>query len=291
MNSNRIQSRSRIQNRNRSRSISVFVAAFAWVTVFATASAHAYIPPSQFLIKQIVNKRKDIKLIKIRSLVTTLEGDKPGPIRFTAMTLFNVPAGSVKSWAVGDNGVRLYGIQRRGTILPPIDSLLFDAKLGELIRSLRDVGIPIRTEDELRTMKDEDERRGAEVQHLERWKSTIAWVIGRKMPPDSHDLNPQLWIEKDSFVPLRLVYAPKGGDWVDVRFESPRSSRGFQFPRLVTVFGKEGVPLLREEVIDVAVNPKADEIEEAVENGYTEAGNTSPTATRELIDRYFGTVR
>jgi hypothetical protein len=242
-----------------------------------------------------VNKRKDIKLVRVRTVVSTVEGDKPGATRFTAITQFALQTGTVKSWALGDNNVRLYGIQRRGATLPAVDSLLFDSRLSDLIRSLRESGIPVRTEDELRAMKDEDERRGAEVQHLERWKGGTAWVIGRKIPPDTHDLFPQLWVEKDTFHPVRMIYPIKQGqeqgEMADIRFESTKTYRGFTYPRLLTVYGKDGVAWLRDEVIDVTVNSRQDEIEEAVEGGYTEAASLITPPLKDLIEKYYGAVR
>src|SRR5690348_6083012 len=85
------------------------------------ALAQAYIPPSQFILRNITNKRKDIRTIRVKSIVSVLEGDKTMPTRFTAYALYTAAAESLKAWATGDNGVRLYGIQRRGTLLPPVD--------------------------------------------------------------------------------------------------------------------------------------------------------------------------
>jgi hypothetical protein len=257
--------------------------------------AFAYVPPSQFIVRNIVNKRKDIKVVRVRSVVSTVEGDKAGATRFTAVTLFSLPTSTVKAWALGDNSVRLYGIQRRAATLPSVVSVLFESRLSDLVRSLRESSIPVRTEDELRAMKDEDERRSAEVEHLERWKGGTAWVIGRRMPPDSHDLTPQLWVEKDTFYPLRLIYSIKQGqeqgEIADVRFESTRSYRGFSYPRVTTVYGRDGIPWLRDEVIDITVNPKSDDIEEAVDGGYTQAASTITAPVKDLIEKYFGAVR
>jgi hypothetical protein len=144
-------------------------------------------------------------------------------------------------------------------------------------------------------MKDEDERRGAEVEHLERWKGVVAWVIGRKIPPDTHDLSPQFWVEKDTFFPVRMISAIKQGqeqgEMTDVRFEGQKNYRGFSFPRVTTVYGRDGIPWLRDEVIDVTVNPRADDIEEAVEGGYTPAASTITSPLKDLIDRYYEAVR
>src|SRR5277367_2587160 len=115
---------------------------FALLMAFISTSAFAYIPPSQFIVRNIVNKRKDIKSVRVRSVVSTVEADKPGPTRFTAITLFG-QSGTVKSWALGDNNVRLFGVQRRGATLPPVDSVLFESRLSDLVRSLRESGVPV----------------------------------------------------------------------------------------------------------------------------------------------------
>src|SRR5690606_16708544 len=106
----------------------------------------------------------------------------PTANRFTEVTTYHAATGTLRSWALGENGVRLYGVQRRAMTITPLSSLLLEPKLAEVVRSLRDAGIPIRTEDELRPMRDEDERRAAEVSYLARWRGTVAWVIGRKTP-------------------------------------------------------------------------------------------------------------
>src|SRR5579885_2928911 len=133
---------------NYSVSESVAAALAVSISVFASVSAFAYVPPSQFIVRTIVSKRKDIKLVRVRSVVSTVEGDnKAGATRFVAVTTFS-QSGILKSWALGDNNVPLYGVQRRAMTLPVIDSVLFESRMNDLVRTLRDSGIPIRTEDE-----------------------------------------------------------------------------------------------------------------------------------------------
>src|SRR5690606_38200329 len=52
----------------------------------------------------------------------------------------------------------------------------------------------------------------SEETRIKRWKSTLAWVFGKQ------DSGRQLWIEKDSFLPLRLMASASR----EVQFEKYR---------------------------------------------------------------------
>jgi hypothetical protein len=140
-------------------------------------------------------------------------------------------------------------------------------------------------------MKTEDERRSAEVEHLNRWKGTVAWVLGRKVAQDTREFTPQLWVEKDSFHPLRMVFPAGREDIVDVRFEGPRLYRGFAYPRAVSVYGRDGSSWLRDEAIDVTINAKPEENETVIENGFTGAASSVSSSVRALITKYYEILR
>jgi hypothetical protein len=284
----------------------VAVAAFAFTT-----DAAAHVPPSLFIVKTITNKRgATLKGVRLKSHLTAMMGpagaEKPAGPRLVVTTTFNPQTSLLKTVVREENGPELYYRERGPGALPPEVAFLFDAKLADVVQSLRDKGIPVRTEDELLAMRDEDERRAAEVEFLSRWKGTVAWVIGRRgtsptasggKSSEPSRLEPQLWVEKDSFVPLRLFIPGRiepgkpTGTWLDLRFEGgQRLLKGFVFPRLISLFDKDGNPILREELVDLStVLPRAEEA--PPKQGFSDAGNEASSEVRALIERYFETLR
>jgi len=260
--------------------------------ILAAPLAFGYVPPSQFIVKTWINKHQAAKTIKVRSVVATLEGGLPSATRIKVTTVFNAVTRELKSWASDEADRKLYGFEKRYYRLPPIAALLFDSEIRDVSHALREARIPIRTEDELLAMATEEERRASESQAFVRWKNTFAWVIG---PADAslESYDPQLWFEKDSFLPLRLVYNHSGIGTLDTRFENYRYQHDFPYPRMVTPMRKGNDPLYREELLDVLVNPDAKELKAMTgsASGFTDAGNSASGGVRDLIQQYYGLLR
>ena len=159
--------------------------------------------------------------------------------------------------------------------------------MGALIEiALKARGLPVQLEDELVKMKDEDERRASEDERLTRWNAAVAWVIG-----GSKDGDPQLWIEKDTFLPVRLIASPQPeSDPVDLTFEGTRYYHEFPFPKAIVAV-KRKAPLLRDEVIDVSLALETAEFKGTVVPGFTELGNIAPGPLHDLVQKYFEIVR
>jgi len=248
-----------------------------------------YIPPSQFLIKTLVGKHASTKGIRIRSVVTALDSSgKPLEARFRVINSFDPVTRVLRSWATDASDQKLYRVERQPSEQKPITFLTLDSSLPDVTRVLMDRGIPIRTEEELLKLTTAEERRNAEVLSLRRWKKSPTWVIGRIEKNE-----PQLWLEKDSFLPLRFVFKPVGEDPSrEIQLEGYRFYQGFPWPKLITVLGENDTPLMQEEVFEVTFATPLPEMKGSVDpQGFTEAGNSLPSATRALIGSYFQTLR
>jgi hypothetical protein len=304
--------------------------------LLAAVPAWGYVPPSQFVVRMMAKRHEGTKVIRIRSTVTELEDDKPGKNHFKQVTVFDPARGILKSRAYDDAGQELYAVERRygppaatvaaaptgsteapppvvlkpGEAGPPAGALLLSANADTVSQILLSVGIPVRTEAELLAMKDEAERRASEAMGLARWKGQVAWLVGPAQPaenpprkpeaapspsPDA-PLQPQLWVVKDGFVPLRLVTAAEDGA-NEVRFESFRYVREFPFPRVITALrhpggqvGKERA-ILREDVAEFSATGDLSELKAPVTLGYTDAGNSADSGVRELIRTFYALVR
>ena len=249
--------------------------------------SQAYLPPSKYIVNTIVTKRKSLKVVEIHSRLTAWEGEKALEGALVNQTLaLDVQRGILRSLLTDSQGLLLYSIERKMADWGPVSSLQLSPLHKEVAGTLRSYGIPIRTEDELALMKDEQERHASEVEFLSRWQGKIAWVMGAKKG------GPQLWIEKETFLPLRLMVT-KAGEAADVRFENYRYYNDIPVARLLTLVPAVGAKIIKEELIDISINPAAalPELKGSPGHGWTEQGRAAPAPVREMIEAYYKTVR
>ena len=104
---------------------------------------------------------------------------------------------------------------------------------------------------------------------------------------------PELWLEKDTFLPLRLKIALKDGDPTlgDLQFDSYRFYNEFPYPRslVVAVNGKD--PVLRGDVLDASADSGPDLSKQPLHEGWTPAGESASGSLRDLINSYYQTFR
>ena len=156
--------------------------------------------------------------------------------------------------------------------------------------SLLKGSIPVRTEAELRAFPGEGERRKAERTYLRRWEGRHAWVIG---DPDPSRNAPQLWIEKDSFFPVRVVLPPEAavaGAPTELKLSGFKFAPGFQYPGRIDV-EEEAKPVLRAELERLDIVTQNRELKREAPDGFTERGQSASSGVRELIERYYRVLR
>ncbi|MEK6579273.1 MAG: hypothetical protein AABZ55_08625 [Bdellovibrionota bacterium] len=267
---------------------------FSWVMLISVVSmqqALAYIPPTQFITKMMGDKHGGIKKVRVRSEVIAVEEDHPSTgYRFKETTVYDGVTNTLRSWATDAAGNDLYGVIRGVTNMPAGVAILFDSNSAQLVAALKGKGIPVKTQEDFAGIDDEATRSIKEATSLARLGSTVAWVIGPRGE------SPQLWVEKDTFLPLKLIYAFPSGYQGDVRYENYRFYREFPFPRLIQVSKKPNGPVvLRDELIEVTVtrDENSQEYKAPVKDvvGFTAAGNSAPDGVKDLISIYYGSVR
>lgn len=266
------------------------------ITLLAWSSpVFAYIPPSEYILKTWVKKHSGPKSIRIKSQVTAYQDGKPTDIKFKETTVFQADHQTIKSWVSDEHERRLFYTEKKLSSSGPLARLLFSSDLGEVISTLRTVEIPIRTEAELLALKTEAERRRIENESLLRWNGVFAWVIG--VSPSIEPKLSQIWFEKDTFLPIRLVYRILGR--VDeFRMEGYRFTREYPFPKVLhwVLAETEGSQVVRQdiklssELIEVAVEP--DKVAPPSSTiGFTELGNSASSALKENIQKYYDSFR
>ncbi|OFZ20214.1 MAG: hypothetical protein A2X94_09955 [Bdellovibrionales bacterium GWB1_55_8] len=244
------------------------------------SSAWAYIPPSLFIVKSMATKHSGVKGVRVRTQVKAIEDGRPvDGISFKSVTAYDPQKNVLRGWAFDSENQVLFMVERRGNELNMANQLLFQANPGETTQALITGGVPIVSEQELLALPDEDQRQRAETTSLKRWQGSIAWVIGQ---PDG----PQLWVEKGSFLPLRLVANSN-----ELRFEGFHLYRGFPYPRSLLLAETSGEVRLREDLIDFNTGPVTGDFKGEIVSGMTEAGRSSPSQLRKILEDYYKNVR
>jgi hypothetical protein len=268
-----------------------FVAFFIGITVFTGSQASAYIPPSQYIVKNCINKHLGVKLLKVRSTVTAFEQEKPTSVHFKAVTVYSHDGQKLKSWATDDLNKVLFSTERDRASMAPLSQLLFLSDWREVVKSLQVSGVPVRSDAELLKLRTELERRESEQESLVRWNGSLAWVLGSadsKQEPTSA----QLWVEKDLFIPVRYLYrAVSGEELYDIRLESYKFTREFPYPRAISVRQKGRGIILLEQMEDLVLNLDVQAAKKVQGTGFTELGQASSPELQGLIKTYYDTIR
>lgn len=248
-----------------------------------------YIPPSQFLMKTWFTKHSS-KNIKILSVVTGQEGNEQAG-SFEEVLTFHPKTKLVRSLATNKAGRKLYSLEKNLDALAPVTSFLLGTDFKEASLLLKSRGIPIKTDEDFAPLKTEPEKLGLESESLGRWQGRVAWVIGLTGQDLKADSGPQLWFEKDSFLPLRLIYfeskdpSNRSSGLVEFQFDQYKITSEYAYPRIIQVL-KNKKKIFSVQLLDITVDSeKLGHLPKA------QAENSSPEALMSLIQLYYDTLR
>lgn len=233
---------------------------FAFMSVVPLA--HAYVPPSFFVVRQVARKHADLGNTKISNRVTFFKGgevqepgykeviDVHGNDRYT-VGLYNTK----KDFIAGTKRSLLQ--QKKSPLLGAVSYAQGSSVLFEVMQAQ---GFPLISEPSLYETKDsQNEALPYKVETnnvFSRFQNRTVIVLngnGRSLTP------PQLWVEKDSFLPQRLIYTPDGeSESIDVRFGNYQIYKNSFLPKSVEVF-RDGKIWAKIELVDVSPAGKAEE--------------------------------
>jgi hypothetical protein len=252
------------------------------MATIAVQSSFAYIPPASFLIKNLAAKRKGLKSLKITSNVVGFDSGKPTGAHFKVVTIYEAANRSWRSSAYDDTGAELFSIQKRDGAIPLSEFVLFVSSPSELSEALGKAEIPVHEAESPQPQASDVPAAPSDNMTLKRWNGSIAWVIG-----SDEKNSPQFWIEKDSFLPVRLIAKDQ-----DVQYAKYRYSQDLPYPRMISLANKSGELQFEESLSDFTVNSANAEklaiAKDATADGvFTAVGDSAPSSLKDLIRKYY----
>lgn len=235
-------------------------------------NASAYIPPSNFQIVQLAKKHRGLKSLRVKTRITGT-GTQIREIGY-----FDATTKIWKARFLDQNDRELYAFERKlGTGDSLASLLLFETNSEKILAGLKGVGIPVVTEAELLALPGELERQAAEKTSIGRLDKKVGWVIGEGTP--------SLWILKDEFVPLKLLYSG-----TEVRFEETKTAREFPYPRAISVYRGTDF-ILKGEVMEMMVSPDLADMKAIKVDGLPAIPSTLTSEERSLIEQWVQWIR
>jgi hypothetical protein len=227
--------------------------------------------------------------LRIQTIVTELDHDQPTDLHFKDTTWIHPSALTVECLGSDDQARPLYWSEKRSEGLSVVAHLLLGSLVGtnvqKLSQLLKALGVPIVTDAEAMQLKTEVERRNLEVESLTRWNGSLAWEIGK-----------QLWFEKDSFIPLRMLYSTASdGQEYDFRFEGTRLVHDFYYPKTTKLYRKNAVGLMSQ-LVEISIDPEGPKLKvshlfSAATAPFSSVGDSASSSLKRLMQLYYGTLR
>jgi hypothetical protein len=253
------------------KSIISFSAIASLISLTAASVAFAYIPPATFIIRTMAAKRSGVRSVRVVSQLTAWDSGKPTDHHFKVISVYDPQTQSFRSQAVNASGEELFGFEKNREEIPLIMRVLYDPNSKEIFAALRraDIALGATGED------------GAEASSLRRWNGSLAWALGTD---PSGKVTSQFWVEKDGFIPVRLIMGEQ-----DIQFNKYRYAQTLAYPRNIVTLNRAGVAQYQEDIQEVHINPALTPEEVSLAKGFTELGNASPE--RGFIQKYYDGLR
>jgi hypothetical protein len=173
---------------------------------------------------------------------------------------------------------------------PVAYDLLFVHEPNSIFDHFKALGLPLKPEADLYAEKEGTlPYKPENTVVYARYENRYAVVVGENAQrPENQNKTVSLWVEKDSFLPLRAVFptSPQAGmasEALDFRFSNYQVHRNFLYPRTMLVY-RNGTQWLKIDTVDVKPG-MGGSLEEAKTKVELDGD------TREFVENYFKWVR
>lgn len=262
--------------------------------------SYAWLPPSFHIIQSLAKKHEPLNAGRFQHRISVF---KPSGEVFRTFTetliITETDQALVKLADEANNEVatrsrRLIGGKNNDFSRPALYDLLVVKDQTSVFDHLKALGLPLKSQAEVYSEKDGDRPYRAETHiALLRHEGRVALVSGDLSSAKKGDFgnssDPQLWVERNSYVPLRAVFPAvsendKLSDALDLRFSGYQPyQKGFLYPRTTLVYVDER-PWLRIETLDVRLG----------DGKPFEQSKTKPQLAadvQEFVEKYFQWIR
>jgi hypothetical protein len=228
--------------------------------------ASAYVYPSFYVVRSLARKHVAINNVTIKNKVTVFKRNGDFLTTFTESVsisenqlasgrILNSAGGEVATFARNLQSVRSGDLER-----PVAYDLLYINSSANIYEHFKALGLPLKTEGDLYAEKEGTLPYKPETTTAYgRLENKVAQVISpnhaERKPTDTSA--PQLWVEKDSFLPLRAVFPspPQSGyssEPLEYRFSGYQvhSGKNFLYPRNF-VIQRDGKPWVKIETTEI----------------------------------------
>lgn len=272
-----------------------------------SAQAFAYIPPSDFQVNQIAKKKAHLDKLIITSSVNLIKNQAEETGIFFEKVQIDYKTGTLQSLILNHNQEILFfteysfnpkedknsndrvqhrriksKIQSPGTLLLLLPNEL-DMRTPLMSRS-----IPIQKEEDLALLATNEERIAAETLSL-RDKLKPVWVIG------DHEKNKsqgELWVEKDSFLPQKLVWPFKNDEdkVAQLVMNGYKAFGSLIYPQEILYMTNEQ-PVLRVLTTQVDTSPQKIDWIPSSRQGWLNEDKVISPELKEAVDAYYKVIR
>lgn len=180
---------------------------------FLSGWAYAYIPPTEFILNSLAKKHVGPMGVLVKSKLTFFSEGKPDKGEYQEIVFVNFQ-NKTASYHVKNNVSE--DVFLKELRYSELHLLLFEGNAVHLTKGLQFVPL--------------------DRSWLSRYKSTVAWVFGDKKVP-----TPQLWIEKDRFLPLQLLFQ-KESHFYALQFNGFGFYKEFPYPKTITLMTYKNKP-------------------------------------------------
>ncbi len=213
-----------------SKIILIFQVAVAFMG--CVSHAFAYVPPAEQIFSLMPHQKHRQIRVLVLTLETTFYGDDwPDGLRAFTETVSYLYPDRFLSTIKAPSGKKLYVVQE-GKSLVAIDQKIISEE-ESYIDSYKDIFLYRSPE----SLIDRLSKVGIDTKTVSfgRLEDKIAYVIGAVYPDESH---PQLWVEKDTFRPLRLLFPPSdNSEKIEIRYDHYFNiGRGMWYPGRITFY-------------------------------------------------------
>ncbi|GEM_PF-913229 len=272
------------------------------VALMAGAGASlAYIPSSYFIVKSWVdlhqkNKQQNLKVVSKISVLDQAGAQQDHVPSFKEVMIYYPKTEIIRSWALNDTGQILYHEEFKQTSRSLPQSLIFVTEIRSLIQALSEFQIPVLNESSVAQFARDSERLKIDQMSLMRFNEKVSWVIAQKNKKKLDSSQTQLWMEKDTFLPLKVVFkGAKNQEFRQVQFDWDDSSvqKVALYPKLTTLLSEDSKVLLRSKLVELSKFSEGSEQEliKHREQGFTSDGEAVSAELKALIKLYYDSIR